>query len=146
MKRNWILRGYRKLQVPSSQLSDAEMTPLGRQTLSKACQRSTTVDAPCPASFLSSIWMISGEICGLYNLKTGWKPRGERSPRELRQAVLLHHLFGLAPARKEVGNDRKNEPRASVSLICFTFWPSFKSQKRPEASNLTPGPLSSSSS
>ena len=69
MKLNWISRGYRRLQVPTSQLSDAETTPLGLQTLGKACQRSTTVDAPCPTRFLSSIWMNSGEICGLYNVK-----------------------------------------------------------------------------
>ena len=42
------IRGYRMLQVPASQPSDAETTPLGLQTLGKACQRSTTVERPVP--------------------------------------------------------------------------------------------------
>ena len=113
----------------------------GLVKLARAGLHSQRSKGPPTTSFLSSIWMTSGEICGLYNLKTGRTSHGERSPRELRQAVLLHHLFGLAPTRKPTSSTSPPDP-ASVSLIWWTFLPSLSSQKRPEAfSNLTPGPL-----
>ena len=90
------------------------MTPKGLPELRRAGlrgnarrKRSQRWKGPPNTGFFGSFWRNSGEICGLYNLKTGEKSCGEASPRELRQAVLLHHLLGLKAAR----NDYNGAPR-----------------------------------